>query len=149
MSLGRPVSVDRRKKLIAILAVTAVIMAAAIGYITLRGGGESEPQLAEKLRSLRSTLDLMMIEYSEAVKNGSVKLESEYQVALSLARRASIIYEDLENELVSIDREASMRLGELINEIVMMVEGKEDPELVERKVVEALEIIDSLMDVLS
>ena len=149
MSLGRPVGADKSKRLIVLLTIIAIIVLTISGYIFVKDRGDGQPQPVERLRSLRSTLDLMLIEYSEAVENGSIKLESEYQVALSLAQRAATIYAELEDELNSINREASVRLGELIDEIVKMVEAKEDPKLVEKRVIEALEIIDSLISAIS
>ena len=147
MSLGGPAAPKRGRRLVAVIAAVAVIALAAAGYMALREGGEGggEDMLAERLRSLRSTLDLMMIEYGEAVENGSVRLESEYQVALSLARRAAEIYNEVERELANIDREASARLGELVYEILEMVEAREDPDLVQERVTEALETIDYLI----
>ncbi len=146
MSLGRPEAPRTRRIILAAILAVVVVAAVAGYYIAVREGGEGgDALISEKLRSLGSTLDLMLIEYSEAVENGYVRLESEYQVALSLAARASKIYSEIEAELSMIDRDAALRLGELIDEIVDMVEAREDPELVREKVEEALGIIEYLL----
>jgi hypothetical protein len=148
VSVGAPRGEGGRRLLLAALAAVAVASLAVLAAAAMRGGeGEAVAGgLYEELRSLRSTLDLMIIEYREAVRDGRVVLESEYGVALQLARKALEIYGGVRAEIERVDPDAAEELGRLLESIASMVESAEDPDAVESEVRRAIEIVERLME---
>ncbi len=103
----------------------------------------TEEQLAERAQLLYLYTDLVWIEYRDAVRDGEITIDIEYQETITFRNQAETIFEELRPTIEANDPAAAARLAEIykeIEEIVMVIGSKADVELL---VSEATGLIDS------
>jgi hypothetical protein len=128
MSLYR--EAGRRRTLPLLAGAVAIAVAAGLIGFLIGDGGEEDPSLADAVESVReevqpafSELELVTIEYTEAVRDGRVVAETEYQAALDHADRASATIAGASGdlELLGPDRLAAAEAA--MSELSELVEG--------------------------
>ena len=103
----------------------------------------TEEQLAERAQLLYLYTDLIWIEYRDAVRDGEITIDIEYQETITFRNQAETIFEELRPTIVANDPDAAERLAEIykeIEEIVMVIGPKVD---VEPLVLEATGLIEN------
>ncbi len=138
MSLYRVAS--RRGRLGGIL-LPAVVLAAGllVGFLVGRASA-NEPSLTEALAApvahvedARNALDVLTIEYAQAVSGGEVKQETEYDAALADVRRAQDALGDAE-DLGELDPDGYRRATTLVTDVADLVARRAPPALVAARV---------------
>lgn len=128
MSLYREAGRRRTLPLLA-GAVAIALLAGLIGFL-IGDGGNEEPSLADAVQSVRedtrpaiSELELVTIEYGEAVRDGQVVAETEYQAARDHVDRAAESLASVSGDLellgpdgVAEARAAMSELGTLVEQ---------------------------------
>ncbi|MCE4613420.1 MAG: hypothetical protein F7C07_06280 [Desulfurococcales archaeon] len=138
---------ERKRRQKIILSLLIVVALLAITAIMILGSRGEEPVgVGPKLKDLKSALDLLTIEYTEAVSDGRVVLGSEYEVSKNLTERAIRLYQEIRNELDSVSPELSERLWKTLQELRNAVYNRENPEIVDRLVKEAISSIDLILE---
>lgn len=122
------------------LALTAIIAAAiglAIGLLV--SADEEEPSLAAAIENLRaelapalSALELVTIEYPQAVQRGEVVAETELEAARSQAERAHSTVLANEPDLAALDPASAQRVRDELDELLAEIDAEADPMTVER-----------------
>jgi hypothetical protein len=142
MAVKVPYKPRRRGRIAAIAGIA--LLAAALAWVAATRGAD-DGRLESELGELKSVLDLLVIEYREALKSRDSLLESEYEVSRNLSEKALEIYRRAKAEMEEVSPADSKRLGELLEEIRRAVDSREDPAVVESLVEEATRIIDSIL----
>lgn len=111
-------------------AALGLVVGLAIGLLAGRGGGEP-PSLRESLASVRdrlrpasSGLELVAIEYREAVRGGRVVAPTEYAAARADLRRARQAIEVSKADLVALQPRLTARLEAQLKELERLVAGR-------------------------
>ena len=144
MAVRVPYKRRNKARLLALLAGLA--LAASVAWLLVNGEDREEGGLESGLEELKNVLDLLTIEYREAMKGNSAPVESEYQVSKNLTDKAIEIYSKLKAGLDKISREDSDLLGRTLEEIRRAVYEREDPGKVEALVEEAVRRINAILD---
>lgn len=128
MSLYREAS--RRRRLPLLVAAAAL----AVGVPTGFGIGRAtapEPTVADalervraELRTARDALELLAIEYPQAVSDGRVTAPTEYDAALADLRRARDAFERARDDLAAITPAAAARVDRLLADVAALVDRK-------------------------
>lgn len=116
----------RRRKLAYIilgLAIAAVI--ASIYYATRP---QPEEVIAERSGDLLGALELLSIEYGEAVQNGEVVKESEYKGAREVMDRAMELFREMKPYAMKIDPKLAEEIEKDMERLKEMVHKKSSPE---------------------
>jgi hypothetical protein len=106
-----------------VAAVAALLLGFGVGYL-VRGGGEESPslraavsELRERLGPVRAGLDLVTVEYPQAVRGGRVIAGTEYAAAQADVARARKGFAAVRGDLAVLDprrtREAAAALDRL------------------------------------
>jgi len=138
MSLYRVAS--RRGRLGGLLLPTvALVVGLTVGFLIGRASAD-EPSLAEALEDpvahvadARNALDVLTIEYPQAVSGGEVKETTEYEAALADVRRAQGALGEAE-DLGELDQEGYRRATALLTEVADLVARKAAPAVVAARV---------------
>ena len=141
MAIGLP----RRGNFKYVIMSVAVVAAALIAGVRLLGedrGPDYAGQVKAAIRELRAKLDLLLIEYSEGVRDGIVVLRSEYEASRRLVSEAISLFKEVEPIIASVDPNAAKAIGDALEELDRMVSGAEDPDKVKS-------IVDSIIAVLN
>jgi hypothetical protein len=108
-------------------ATLGLLVGLAIGLLAGRGGGEP-PSLRESLTSVRerlrpatSGLELVAIEYREAVRGGRVIAPTEYAAARADLRRARQAIEASKADLVALQPRLAARLEGQLTDLERLV----------------------------
>jgi hypothetical protein len=138
MSLYRVAS--RRGRLGGLL-LPAVVLAVGllVGFLIGRATA-NEPSLSEALAApaarvaeARNALDVLTIEYPQAVSGGEVKEATEYDAARADVRRAQDALEDAD-DLEELDPQGYLRAAALVTDVADLVERKAPPAAVAARV---------------
>jgi hypothetical protein len=131
--------------------VAAIALAVGIGIGILLAPEQEEPRVAESLVALdaelnraRSALDLVTIEYPQAVADGEVAQETELSAALSQAKTAQSTVAAAEADLLVLDAERTEELGDTIDQLVAAIEEHAESAAVDRLAKRAERTLDSL-----
>lgn len=129
MSLYRELGRTRPAKLAAI-ALAGLLAGAAIGFAIGRTANE-EPSLAESVQELQDTvrpalgaLELVTIEYPQAVRNGRVTAGTEYAAVRSQLSTASALITANETELRLLDPSAAEALDTALRRLRQLIEQR-------------------------
>ncbi|MEM7125955.1 MAG: FTR1 family protein [Chloroflexota bacterium] len=101
----------------------------------------SEEQLAERAQLLFLYTELIWIEYRDAVRNGEISIDIEYQETITFRNQAQAVYEELRPTLAATAPADADRLADIyveLEQIIMAIGPKADVEVL---VVEASELI--------
>ncbi|MEM8859221.1 MAG: FTR1 family protein [Chloroflexota bacterium] len=82
----------------------------------------TEDQLGERSQLLYLYTELIWIEYRDAVRNGEISIDIEYQETITFRNQAVAVYEELRPILAANDPEGAVRLAEIYAEIEAIVE---------------------------
>lgn len=119
--------------------VLAAALAGAIGLAVglLIGGSDEEVTIAEATLELReevqpalASLELVEIEYSEALKDGDVVAETEYEAAATHADEAEGVFEAAIADLQVLDPAATERASVSLARLGRLIEERADGEVV-------------------
>jgi hypothetical protein len=148
MSLYRVAS--RRSRLFGVLVpAIALVVGLVVGVLAGRSTAP-EPSLTEALAGpaahvdeARTALDVLTIEYPQAVENGEVRAETEYEGAQSDVQRAQEALAAAD-DLEAVEPSGYRRAAALVAEIAGLVERKAPPAEVEARVRAAEEALAAL-----
>ncbi len=117
---------DRRKLLryLAVILVVAALIAA--GYYFLKPNPREV--IKKNSQEILGYLDLLAIEYSEAVENGRVVQEEEYGASLEILEKAITSFEAMRQYAEEINPDAAERAGALIKELENKINDKASPD---------------------
>lgn len=149
MSLYRQAGGARRRAT-AMAGLVVLLVGGAAGFAIGRGTAD-EPSLKEQIEGLRKdvqpalgALELVGIEYPEAVEDGEVVAESEYQAALSQAQTAVSTLE----EATDLGLLSSGRYDQVMSDaarVVSLIEKQDSSAAVERAADRARAGIDAIL----
>jgi hypothetical protein len=141
MSLYRVAS--RRGRLGGLLLPAVVLVVGLLVGFLIGRATSSEPSLADALKApvahvadARNALDVLTVEYPQAVSGGEVKEPTEYDAALSDVRRAQDALGEAD-DLGELDPEGYRRATALLTEVADLVAQKAAPAAVARRVLAA------------
>ena len=107
--------------------------------IEIGRASENEPSLAqqlaelqERLRPALNALELVTIEYPQAVRNGRVVAETEYGAAASQAEIAAETVSDARDELEAMSPAETARLERALEDVQELIADRAEPAEVER-----------------
>jgi hypothetical protein len=148
MSLYRVAS--RRRRPLALLVPAAVLLVGLLAGFVFGRMSAPDPTVEEALSEpaarvaeARTALDVLTIEYPQAVSNGAVRAATEYEGAQTDVRRAQDALRAAA-ELQALDPEGYRQADELLADIGRLVEQKAAPAAVEVQVRRANEVLASL-----
>jgi hypothetical protein len=137
MSLYRQTGLRSRRTVI--VALVAGLVGGAIAGLLIGRASESEPSLAEQVEELRaraqavpSALELVTIEYREAVRGGAVVAPTEYQATVDAANRARQVFAEIRPEVEVLDPAGAAEVQRSIEELARLVEDRAASDSVER-----------------
>jgi hypothetical protein len=141
MSLYRVAS--RRRRPLALLVPAAVLLVGLLAGFVLGRMTAPDPTVEEalseptaKVAEARTALDVLTIEYPQAVSNRAVRAATEYEGAQAGVRHAQDALKAAD-ELRALDPEGYRRAEALLAEIARLVERKVAPAEVESRVRQA------------
>jgi hypothetical protein len=115
---------------VALAAAVALLAGGGIGFL-LGASREEEPSLAdalaevqEQVRPALNELELVTIEYGEAVSGGKVVAETEYQASLDHAERAQAAIDGAEAELRLISQGELDNIDRHLDQLMKLIEGR-------------------------
>jgi hypothetical protein len=148
MSLYR--EVGRRRPWV---VVTAVFVALAIGFVAGFAAGRStapEPTLEDgvaalqnEIRAATDALELVTIEYEQAVADGAVTARSEYDAARADAARAGDIFTSYREELALLSPDETAATEAALQTLTEQIENLVDPSEVTATAEEATQALRS------
>ncbi len=116
-------------------AVVAGLLGLVIGGIIGFAVGDEEPDPVEGARALRvdlaratGPLEVVAIEYEEAVPDGEVVAEPEYQGALAAFRSSRGRFEDVREALAVFDPSRTEEIAAAYDELQRLMEAHADPD---------------------
>ncbi len=122
-----------------LLPAVALVVGLTVGFLVARASAD-EPSLAEALDApaahvadARNALDVLTIEYPQAVSGGEVKESTEYEAALADVRRAQDALGDAD-DLGELDPEGYRRATALLTDVADLVARRASPALVAARV---------------
>lgn len=116
----------------------ALLITAAAGLVVGVAGGwliaaRSEPDIREAASSIRASLDrtagsveIVGIEYREAVRDGEVVARAEYEGARDAALRARSLFAEVREALAVLAPEAAAEIAGDLNDLVEAIESTAD-----------------------
>jgi hypothetical protein len=151
MSLYRQAAGVSRRTL-AVIALGCLIAGGAAGFAIGRVSAP-DPTLSElaadartEVRPALSALELVTIEYPEAVQKGEVVAATEYDAAVAQAASAADVLAAAEQELAAIDPEGHAAASELVGEVVSLVEAQAPPQTVEAMAGDTTKAVEALVE---
>lgn len=122
----------RRSRLLAAAIVAAAVVGAIAGFVLARAT-DDDPTLAEQVAELRdelapalSALELVTIEYREAVRDSEVVEQTEYDAARSQAASAAAAVDSAAEDLSLIAPEETEAAEQGIAELEELIEARAD-----------------------
>ena len=101
--------------------LAATTMALQAGLASYQPVAFSADQLAERAQLLSLYTDLIWIEYRDAVREGQISIDIEYQETITFRNQAQIIYEELRPTVSANDPEAAARLDDIYTELEAII----------------------------
>ena len=115
------------------VAVTAALCLAIGGFVGWAIGNASEPDPVEAVRSIRSSLsgvngalEVVAIEYAEAVDGNEVVAEAEYEGARSAAERARSLFGEIRAPLELLAPDSTEEIDAGLDDLVEAVDSNAD-----------------------
>lgn len=128
----------RRTRWLALALGLVLAVGFLAGYLAGRAGGDSEPSLTAALARLQrqarpaaDALELVAIEYPQAVRDGRVIAESEYKAAQGDLERARTTLARLRPELELISPAQAQSAAKELARLAALVESRSPPPEVE------------------
>jgi hypothetical protein len=122
-----------------VLPALVLVVGLLVGFLVGRATA-NEPSLAEALAApaahvteARNALDVLTIEYAQAVSGGEVQQTTEYEAALADVRRAQDALGDAE-DLGELDPQGYRRAAALVTDVADLVARKAPRAVVEARV---------------
>jgi len=141
----------RGRSLWQIALVGAIALAIGIGIGLLLAPENEEPTLAESVAALdadldraRAALELVTIEYPQAVADGEVAEQTELTAALDQAESAQRTAAAAEADIAVLDAARSERLEETLEQLVVAIEDRAKPAEVDDLATEASAELEAL-----
>ncbi|QPC84470.1 FTR1 family iron permease [Phototrophicus methaneseepsis] len=103
--------------------------------------------IAERGRLFHLFLDLVYVEYKDAVRNGEITIPIEYQETTTFYAQAASIYEELRPTISASDPAAAERLDAILADIDAVIADLGDPAQVQIAVSEGLSLIETTLQV--
>jgi signal transduction histidine kinase len=129
----------RRRARAAVVAGIFSLLAGGLAGFLIGRASEDEPSLAQQLAELQervrpvlNALELVTIEYPEAVRNGDVVAETEYGAAASQAETAAVTVSGAREDLEAISPAETARLERALEDLQELIEERAEPAEVER-----------------
>jgi len=148
MSLYRE-SGGRRSGALIGISVAALLVGLIGGFAAGRASAP-EPELGERLAEVReavqpalSALELITIEYPQAVADGEVIAETEYSAVQSQVNAARMTLDAAQADLSLLDSAAAEEAQARVDELVEMIASREDTGSVDRSAVAAAGAIEA------
>ena len=142
MSLYREVGRGRAPTLVAV-CVVALVAGLVAGFLAGRASAP-DPSVADALeqvqreaRPVADSLDLVPIEYAQAVRDGEVVAETEYEAAEAAVERARDGFAGVHEDLAALAPDEARRAGDSLEELAALVERRAPAREVERAADEA------------
>jgi hypothetical protein len=111
-------------------ALAALLLGFGAGYLT-RGGGEESPSLRvavsdvrDRLRPVRAGLDLVMVEYPQAVRDGRVIAGTEYAAAQADVARARKGFASARADLALLDSRRTREAAAALDQLATLVDRR-------------------------
>jgi len=143
MSLYREAGGRRTAALLGGL-LAGLLLGTLAGYLIGSAGGDEEPSLEDAVEQLQedvapalSALELVSIEYSEAVRGGEVVAETEYQASLDHVQRARSALDGASADLELLSPGELATAEQSLDELSQLVEGTAPPMQVDAAVARA------------
>lgn len=121
---------ERKKKLLIIAAVFVVFALVLIAYYTTRP--EPEEAVARYTQDMLGALEILKIEYSEAVENGVVVKKSEYEGARVIMERVMKQFADMKPYAIQIDSKRTEEFERDLDLLKSMVDERSPPKDIDR-----------------
>jgi len=132
MSLYRQAGRTRRRRRIAIGAGVAVAAVVVLAVVLASSGG-GPPSHAERVSSARSAasealdgVELLTVEYAQAVRGGRVVAPTEFGAAKADVQRARQSLADHQADFEAVDAAAYTRAAQALGELAATVERRAD-----------------------
>jgi hypothetical protein len=133
------------------VVATAVVVALAIGFgVGFATGRSTAPEptfedavaaLQSEIRAATDALELVTIEYEQAVANGAVTAESEYDAARADAARAEEIFTSYREELTLLSPDETAATEAALQALAEQIEALADPSEVTATAEEAMQAL--------
>jgi hypothetical protein len=133
------------------VVATAVVVALAIGFgVGFATGRSTAPEptfedavaaLQSEIRAATDALELVTIEYEQAVANGAVTAESEYDAARADAARAQEIFTSHREELTLLSPDETAATEATLQALAEQIEAVADPNEVTATAEEAMQAL--------
>lgn len=139
----------RRSRLLVGAAIVAALIGAIAGFVLARAT-DDDPTLADQVAEVRgglmsaiSALELVTIEYREAVRDGEVVEQTEYEAAQSQAASAAATLDSAAEDLSLIAPEQARAAEQGIAELEQLIDARADFVEVDRAASAAREQLDA------
>jgi hypothetical protein len=133
MSLYRQAGKARRRRRIGIAGAAAVVVLALLVVVLASGGDSGPPTHAERASAASGAasealdgLELLGIEYGQAVKGGRVVAATEYAAAKADVARAGASLSSHAEDFRAVDPAAFGKAGAALAEVARTVDRRED-----------------------
>jgi hypothetical protein len=133
MSLYRQAGRARRRRRIGIAASAAVLAIVVLVVLLASGGSDGPPTHAERAAAASGAatealdgLELLGIEYGQAVKGGRVVATTEYAAAKADVQRAAGALSSNAEDFRAVDPEAFRKAGAALDDVAGTVAGRGD-----------------------
>jgi hypothetical protein len=140
----------RRRARAALIGALVGLLAGGIVGFLLGRATEGEPTLAEQAGQLEerlapalNALELVTIEYPEAVRDGEVVAPTEYEAARSQAQTAADVVASTGEDLAVLSAADARRAETLTRRLTDLIERRETPEAVARLARDAADAVTS------
>ncbi|MGH2956371.1 MAG: hypothetical protein ACRDL6_05180 [Solirubrobacterales bacterium] len=111
--------------------LAGLLIGVLAGYLLGSAGGDEEASLEDAVEQLQedvtpalSELELVTIEYSEAVRGGEVVAETEYAASVDHVERARSTFEDASAELRTLSPDQLASAEQALAELATLVEQR-------------------------
>jgi hypothetical protein len=149
MSLYREVGGLRRRRRLVAIAAAAVVVVAAVAVVLASSDSDPSPQdraddARRALQEAGNGLELLEIEYAQAVRGGEVVAPTEYEAARSDLDRVRAALEDDRAALAAADARALTALGTQLDGLAASVRERASGERVAGQVADARRQLEAL-----
>lgn len=143
MAIYRPPKPRWRAAAVGVIA--GLLLGVAVGFAL---GKPNEPNLDEAVGSIRASLargagslEVAAIEYEEAVEDGEVVAEAEYEGAIAAAESAEATFASVRSALEQLAPDKVEAIGDRFEELLEAMAEKQDAGLVSRLATELEDLL--------
>jgi hypothetical protein len=150
MSLYRQAAGTRTSTLV-VVGLVVLFAGAAAGFALGRGTApeptlsELADEVGEDIRPALSALELVTIEYPQAVREGQVVAETEYAAAKSQAGTAESVVASLAADLAALNPAQAKGATAAVERVTTLIEDRAQPQRVERAAQDAAAALEAMV----